>query len=158
MYIEHSVHVDHPIKACSDALMEGPRKWFPRTGQKNVSKVGVHVAGVPIRKRVTVEIGDPVKTSTWAVVPLTWKATFPQKLFPEMTGKVELSPSDKEVTRLTVSGMYEPPLGGLGRQLDQAVMHNVAEATVKELAESIAQRLEDALRKEGTPPEKKTSR
>jgi hypothetical protein len=37
-------------------------------------------------------------------------------------------------------------------------MHNVAEATVKELAESIAQRLEDALRKEGTPPEKKTSR
>jgi carbon monoxide dehydrogenase subunit G len=92
------------------------------------------------------------------VVPLTWKATFPQKLFPEMTGKVELSPSDKEVTRLTVSGMYEPPLGGLGRQLDQAVMHNVAEATVKELAESIAQRLEDALRKEGTPPEKKTSR
>jgi hypothetical protein len=158
LYIEHSVHVDHPIKACSDALMEGPRRWFPRTGQKNVSKVGVRVAGVPIRKRVTVEIGDPVKTSTWAVVPLTWKATFPQKLFPEMTGKVELSPSDKEVTRLTVSGMYEPPLGGLGRQLDQAVMHNVAEATVKELAESIAQRLEDALRKEGTPPEKKTSR
>ncbi|MGA7910983.1 MAG: hypothetical protein WB682_11555 [Candidatus Dormiibacterota bacterium] len=150
MYVEHSVHVEHPIKECSDALMEGPRKWFPRTGDKNVTKVGVHVAGVPIRKRVAVEIGEPVKTSTWAVVPLTWKATFPEKLFPEMTGKIELSPSDKDVTRLTVSGMYEPPLGSLGRQLDQALMHNVAEATVKELAESIAARLEKALRKE--PP------
>jgi hypothetical protein len=157
MYIEHSVHVEHPIKACSDALMEGPRKWFPRTGDKNVSKVGVHVAGVPIRKSVSVEIGEPVKTSTWAVVPLTWKATFPQKLFPEMTGKIELSPSDKDVTRLTVSGMYEPPLGSLGRQLDQALMHNVAEATVKELAESIAKRLEKALHKEGPSTEKKTS-
>ena len=152
MYIEHSVHVDHPIKACSDALLEGPRKWFPRIGDKNVSRVGVHVAGVPIRKRVAVELGEPVKTSTWTVIPLTWKATFPEKLFPEMTGKIELSPSDTDVTRLTVSGMYQPPLGGLGRQLDQALMHNVAEATVKELAESIAARLEKALTGEARKP------
>ncbi|HSP10633.1 MAG TPA: SRPBCC family protein [Candidatus Dormibacteraeota bacterium] len=152
MYIEHSVHVAHPIKACSDALLEGPRKWFPRIGDKNVSKVGVHVAGVPIRKRVAVELGEPVKTSTWTVIPLTWKATFPEKLFPEMTGKIELSPSDPDVTRLTVSGMYEPPLGSLGRQLDQALMHNVAEATVKELAVSIAARLEKALKGEGRTP------
>ena len=152
MYVERSVHVAHPIKACSDALLEGPRKWFPRIGDKNVSRVGVHVAGVPIRKRVTVELGEPVKTSTWTVIPLTWKATFPEKLFPEMTGKIELSPSDPDVTRLTVSGMYQPPLGGLGRQLDQALMHNVAEATVKELAESIAARLDKALKAEGREP------
>ena len=150
MYIEHSVHVEHPIKACSAALMEGPRKWFPRIGDRNVSRVGVHVAGIPIRKRVTVQLGEPVKTSTWAVIPLTWKATFPEKLFPEMTGKIELSPSDHDVTRLTVSGMYQPPLGSLGRQLDQALMHNVAEATVKELAESIAARLEKALRRDAS--------
>ncbi|HUZ86144.1 MAG TPA: hypothetical protein VNF26_04270 [Candidatus Baltobacterales bacterium] len=152
MYIEHSEHVDHPIKACSDALLEGPRKWFPRIGDKNVTRVGVHVAGLPIRKRVTVELGEPVKTSTWTVIPLTWKATFPEKLFPEMTGKIELSPSDRDVTRLTVSGMYQPPLGSLGRQLDQALMHNVAEGTVKELAESIAARLEKALKGEARKP------
>jgi hypothetical protein len=50
---------------------------------------------------------------------------------------------DRDVTRLTVSGMYEPPLGRVGRQLDAAVMHKVAEATVQELAESIAKRLDD---------------
>ncbi|HYM97826.1 MAG TPA: hypothetical protein VET26_11020 [Candidatus Sulfotelmatobacter sp.] len=148
MYVQHSVHIEHPVKACSEALMEGPKKWFPSLGGKNVSKVGVRVAGVPVRKRVAVEIGEPVKTSTWTVIPLTWKATFPEKLFPEMTGKIELAPSDKEVTRLTVSGMYQPPLGSLGRQIDEAVMHNVAEATVKELAESIASRLEKALHRE----------
>jgi len=152
MYVEHSVHVGHPIKGCSEALLEGPRKWLPRIGDQNVSRVGVHVAGVPIRKRVTVELGEPVKTSTWTVIPLTWKATFPEKLFPEMTGKIELSPSDRDVTRLTVSGMYQPPLGSLGRQLDEALMHNVAEATVKELAESIAARLEKALKAESGKP------
>jgi hypothetical protein len=142
MYVQHSVHIERPVKEVSEALMDGPSKWFPRMGGKrNVSKVGLHVAGVPVRKKVEVEIGEPVRTSTWAVVPVTWKATFPEKLFPEMTGKIEVAPVTKDETRLTVSGMYEPPLGKLGEQLDEALMHNVAQATVKELAESIAEKL-----------------
>jgi len=152
MFVQHSVHVEHPVQACTAALMEGPPKWFIR-GDESGSTVGLHVAGVPVRKRVVVELGEPVRTSTWTVIPLTWKATFLQKLFPTMTGKIELAPSDRNVTRLTVSGMYQPPLGRLGEQLDEALMHNVAQGTVKELAESIAQRLEKALasspRKEG---------
>lgn len=146
MYVQHSVHVNHPVKAVSGALAEGPQKWFPKIGGRNVAKVGVHVAGVPVRKRVAVELGEPVKTSTWTVIPISWKATFPEKLFPVMTGKIEVAPTERDVTRLTVSGMYQPPLGKLGQQLDEALMHNVAEATVKELAESIAQRLEKAIR------------
>jgi hypothetical protein len=112
-------------------------------GGKKTSTVGVHIAGIPVRKKVEVELGEPVKTTTWTVIPLSWKATFPRRLFPMMTGKIELAPVDKNVTRLTVSGMYEPPLGPVGRQLDEALMHKVAEATVQELAESIAKRLAD---------------
>jgi hypothetical protein len=145
LYVQHSVHVQHPVKEVSAALAEGPQAWFPHMGGKNAATIGVHIAGVPVRKRVTVEFGEPVKTSTWTVIPITWRATFPKKLFPEMTGKIELAPSDKDVTRLTVSGMYQPPLGKLGEQLDEALMHNVAEATVKELAESIGERLEKAI-------------
>jgi hypothetical protein len=52
---------------------------------------------------------------------------------------------DARVTRLTVSGMYEPPPGQVGKRIDEALMHNVAQATVKELAESIARRLGAAL-------------
>jgi len=63
-----------------------------------------------------------------------------------MTGKVELAPVDGRITRLTVSGMYEPPLGRVGKELDDALMRRVAQATVKDLAESIAQRLESSLR------------
>lgn len=142
MYVQHSVHIDQSVKACTEALISGAGKWFPRLGAKNVGAVGIHVAGVPVRKRVVVELGEAVKTETWTVLPVSWKATFPEKLFPEMTGRIELAPVEENVTRLTVSGMYEPPLGRIGKQLDEAVMHNVAQATAKELAESIAKRLE----------------
>ena len=145
MFVQHSVHLEHPVKEVSQALMEGPQRWFPRLKRENVASIGLHVAGLPVRKDVEVEIGDPVKTSTWAVVPLTWKATGPEGLFPKMTGKIEVAPSGKAETRLTVSGMYEPPLGKLGEQLDEALMHNIAEGTVRELAEQIAARLESAV-------------
>ncbi len=143
MFVQHSVHVSRPVADCSRELLESPQRWFPRMRGKNVSQVGIRLAGLPLRKRVVVEVGEPVKTSTWAEIPLTWQATFPQKLFPVMTGKVELAAADTDVTRLTVSGMYEPPLGRIGEQLDEALMHNVAEATVKELAESIGRKLEE---------------
>ena len=142
MFVQHSVHVSRPVADCSKALLESPELWFPRMRGKNLSQVGIRLAGLPLRKRVVVEVGEPVKTSTWAEIPLTWQATFPQKLFPVMSGKVELAAADTHLTRLTVSGMYEPPLGKLGEQLDEALMHNVAEATVKELAESIGRKLE----------------
>jgi hypothetical protein len=134
MHVQHSVHIRQPIQQVSEALLDAPSKWFPKS-------VGVHVAGIPVRKRVTVEFGEPVKTTTWAVIPISWRPTFAKKLLPVMHGKVDVSPVSKEETRLTVSGMYEPPLGRLGEQLDEVVMHNVAEGTVKELAEVIAGRL-----------------
>lgn len=145
MFVRHSVHIDHPVADCTTALMSGPRKWFPRLGGKNVGSVGVHIGGVPVRKRVVVTLGEPVKTATWTVIPIDWKATFPEQLFPRMTGRIELAPVDKTVSRLTVSGMYEPPLGKLGKQLNATVMQGVADATVKELAESIAKRLDAAV-------------
>jgi hypothetical protein len=135
MHVQHSVHIQRPIKQVSDALLMSPSGWFPKS-------VGIHLAGVPVRKRVNVEFGEPVRTSTWAVIPISWKPTFGRKLLPVMNGKVDVSPVSKEETRLTVSGMYEPPFGKLGEQLDEVLMHNVAEGTVKELAELIAARLE----------------
>jgi hypothetical protein len=145
MFVRHSVHIDQPVAACTEALMSGPRKWFPRLSGKNVGSVGVHIAGVPVRKRVVVNVGEPVSTATWTVIPLDWKATFPERLFPSMTGRIELAPVDRHVSRLTVSGMYEPPLGKLGKQLDETVMQGIADATVKELAEAIAKRIAAAV-------------
>ena len=144
MFVQHSVHIDSPVEAVSSLFAKGPRKWFPLLGSASRAAVGPRVAGVGIQKKVVVEVGEPLTTGSWTEVPITWRATYIKRLFPVMTGKVELAPVDDRVTRLTVCGMYQPPLGSLGKHLDDALMHRVAEATVKELAESIAKRLEVA--------------
>ena len=141
MHVSHSVRVNRPVKEVEAALARGAAAWFPRLKADARSSVGVKIAGVPLRKGVAVEIGKPMKAGDWTNVPVTWKATGPKVLFPEMTGRIELIPLERGVTRLTVSGMYEPPLGRLGEELDHALMHNVAEGTVKELAESISKKL-----------------
>jgi hypothetical protein len=139
MHVHHSVHLHRSVQEVSSMLLDSPSKWFPRS-------VGVHVAGIPVRKRVHLLIGDPQRTSTWAAIPIWWQPTSGRKLFPVMNGKLEVAPVGKDETRLTVSGMYEPPLGWVGQELDTALMHRVAEGTVKELAEQIAKRLEEAVK------------
>ena len=141
MYIKHTVHIPHPIDACVAAVARGPRTWFPDLEDDSSSRVGVKVAGIAVRKRVAVELGSLIKDGSWAEVPITWKATAARPFFPSFSGKVQLAPVDPMVTRLTLSGMYKPPLGRLGMELDEAVMHSVAEATVKGLAESISRQL-----------------
>ena len=142
VFVQHSVHITQQIEAVSAALARGPRTWFPRLEVSSLSAVGPRVAGVGLRKKVVVDVGEPVTTGGWTEIPITWRATYLEQLFPVMSGKVELAPVDRSGTRLTVSGMYEPPLGRVGEQLDAAFMHKVAEATVAELAESIANRLQ----------------
>ena len=114
--------------------------------------VGPRIAGIPIRKSVHIEAGEPVKLGDWIEVPITWRATYITGLFPVMVGKVELVPVDPGVTRLSVCGMYEPPLGRLGKHVDDAVMHRVAKATVKELAETIGKLLESRVSLEQLNP------
>ena len=157
MFVQHSVHIGRPIEAVRASLAAGPHEWFPRFDGDSHAEVGPQVAGLGLRKKVAIEVGEPVTVGDWTEVPVKWRATFVQHLFPVMTGQVELAPVDPQITRLTVCGMYEAPLGRLGKQLDEAVMHRAAEATVKELAESIAKRLEIGLSDEGLSALKQTT-
>jgi hypothetical protein len=145
VFVQRSIHIDHPVDAVTSVLAAGPHAWFAHLDALGETEVGPHVAGIGLRKKVAVEVGPVVTTGDWTEIPVTWKATFIEKLFPVMTGKVELAPVDGRTTRLTVCGMYEPPFGPLGKQVDDAFMHKVAEATVADLAESIARRIDAAV-------------
>jgi len=146
MFVQHSVHIDRSTADCAKVLERGPRTWFPHFDGDGRSDVGLRVAGISVHKRVKVELGEPEQNGDWTNVPVTWKATFPEKLFPVLTGRLELTPVEKNVTRLTLSGMYEPPLGRLGALIDEALMHSVAEATVREVTESMARQLGGVIR------------
>jgi hypothetical protein len=93
---------------------------------------------------VTIKVGEPTTAGTWTEIPITWQASYIKKLFPLMTGSIQVEPIGDRATTLTVCGSYELPPGRLVEHLDDALMHRVAEAAVKELAQTVAVRLEEA--------------
>jgi hypothetical protein len=145
MFVQRSIHIDHPVGAVMAVITASPREWFASLDDSGVAAIGPHVAGIGLRKKVAVEVGAPMTIGDWTEIHVTWKATFIEKLFPVMVGKVELAPVDAVTTKLTVCGMYEPPFGPLGKQVDDAFMHTVAEATVADLAQTIANRIDAAV-------------
>jgi uncharacterized membrane protein len=42
-------------------------------------------------------------------------------------------------TQLSVSARYRPPLGSVGRVIDKALLHRVAEATIKDFLDRLGE-------------------
>jgi len=81
-------------------------------------------------------------SATWAV---RWEAVGRGgALFPALDADITLTPAGEEATMLTVTGVYRPPLGGLGAGLDRAIMHQVAQATIRTFTHHIGSALAHA--------------
>lgn len=55
-----------------------------------------------------------------------------------------LVPDGGNRTRLALAGSYRPPSGKAGALLDRAIMHRIATATIRSLAQRLAQALDPA--------------
>lgn len=103
--------------------------------------MGFGAAGVRVAKRVEIHVGQARRLASKTLLPVSWKATGPSALFPVMEGDIEVAPLGPRLTQLSFSGRYEPPLSVLGRALDRALLHRVAEATVKDFLDRVGDRL-----------------
>jgi hypothetical protein len=152
MYVKASVIADHPVRESIAALLEEDEAWFPHLVQSVGESSGTHLvavgftlAGVPIQKKVEVELGPIRHELDWLRVGVSWRPASAAAMFPSMDGEFHLEPNTYRDTRVTVSGSYVPPLGLAGHGLDVALMHRVAEATFKDLAIAIAAELDRRL-------------
>jgi hypothetical protein len=59
-----------------------------------------------------------------------------------MEGDIELAPFGPGASHLAMSGRYTPPYGGIGQALDRALLHRVAEATVRDFVQRVAERIQ----------------
>jgi len=98
-------------------------------------------------KLVQVRFLDPVYRGDVMTVGLRWEATGPAgSLFPVLDADIAISPGGEKGTpaaqqpaRLALTGAYRPPLGRLGARLDQAVLHRIATATMRQLLGGVAE-------------------
>jgi hypothetical protein len=93
-----------------------------------------------IKRSVAIELSDPVRTRSKVIIPFSWRASgLTAGLLPAMEGDLEIAALDSAMTQLAISARYEPPLGAVGRMLDRAALHRVAEATVKDFLDHLGE-------------------
>jgi hypothetical protein len=166
VFVRYFCGIDLPYIEAEGVLLQDPSSWLPglveesdEAGIRLLARVGFG-AGLPIRKLVEVTVEEPLRVPGRTVVPLRWATGVEHSPLPGMEGDLELSQFGPDACHLAMSGRYTPPYGPVGEALDRALLHRVAEATVRDFVERVA----DAIRAQamrnrhpsttgaGTPP------
>jgi hypothetical protein len=149
MYIRHDVPIDQPVREVRRELLGPPERWLPASvgdplGEgRYLVRVGFKAPVGRIGKQVELTVGPPEAPGDWLVVPVAWHATGPGGLFPVLDGKLTVQPLGPHSSTLWMGAIYEPPLGGLGHELDDVALHNVASATIEDFVQGVAARLSE---------------
>ena len=125
------------------ALARDPRLWLPGLAEQANHCGDVLLADVGfgetirIQRTVRVELGRPIRSGSKVIFPLRWAASGPAGLFPSLDADLDVAPLGDGRTQLAMSARYVPPLGGVGRVIDRAVLSRVAEATLKDFLDRL---------------------
>jgi hypothetical protein len=149
MLLRYFVVVARPIEEIETELVAGAQNWMPALAWKSngqglrlLSELGFEVGKRRIARRIEVELGAPRRLTGVTLLPIRWKASSQAGLFPALEGNLEIAPIGKRTTQIGLSASYEPPLGLMGKIADRALMHRVAEITVKDFLDRIGDQLQ----------------
>ena len=126
-----------------DGLLTASRSAYAEHG---TALVRVGPAGAPqgASRLVTVRYRNLVTRGDTAVLTLRWEAAGPgSALFPVLDADITLAPAADESVLLRLTGAYRPPLGALGAAADRAILHRIAQATIRTFLHQLAVALAD---------------
>lgn len=111
-------------------------------GEKLLSELGFIFGRNRVQRRADVTVGAMRRIVGAALVPIRWRSASASSLFPVLDGQLEIAPVGLKQTQLGLSATYEPPLGLVGQVADRALLHRIAEVTIKDFVERVAKRME----------------
>ena len=148
MFVRYYLDIVASFHDVEGAILDDPETWVPgllraaeHGGQHLLAEVGFAVDTRRIDKQVQIELGAPIRTPSKTVLPMTWRATRPEGLFPHLDADIEVASLGADRTQLSISARYRAPMGALGRMLDRALLHRVAEATVKDFLDRVGEQV-----------------
>ncbi len=142
MFIHYSTHVPvglAEVEKRLDQIRAHLEEWADiayREGEDLRSRVGP-VDG--LAKSVSLEIGLAEIHRSGLVYPIKWTASGAAVLFPELNADLALSQMGSSMTSLSLDGTYEPPLGVVGRVVDRVLLGRLADATVRNWMDRLAE-------------------
>ena len=149
MLIRYFGEIATPFEVVEQAMLAAPERWMPglvrdteREREALLSEVGVRDDGGRSRRPAEVTFGEALRLPAKTILPMRWKPSSAWPLFPEIEADLEVASLGPSRTQLSVNARYSPPLGRLGSVIDRALLHRVAEATVKDLVDRVGAALE----------------
>jgi hypothetical protein len=144
MFARYFVELPIPADDVVHALSRDPRGWLPglaeqanSKGDRLLAEVGVGET-IGLHRKVIIELGPVVHATSKSFFPLRWTASGHPGLFPALDADIEVAPLGADRAQLAMSARYVPPLGAVGRMIDRALLSRVAEATVKDFLDRVA--------------------
>jgi hypothetical protein len=153
MFVRYFLEIELPFDKVEGALLQSPRAWMPGVaadaemrGERLLAEVGFGGPGHRLGRKVEVEVGEVIRFPSKTVLPISWRAVAAEALFPSLEADIEVAALGATRTQLSVSARYRPPFGLVGRIVDRALLHRVAEATLKDFLDQVGQALQDIAR------------
>jgi hypothetical protein len=157
MFIRYYIELSLPIAKVEQALVGSTAGWLSAMageaqarGDGLLGDVGVGPLGTPLRRQVRIQLGGPVRFPSMTSLPLTWEPLGLEGLLPRLDANLELGALGGDRTQLAISARYRPPLGVVGRAVDQVLLHRVAEATLKDFLDRLGQAITQQAMTDGT--------
>jgi hypothetical protein len=151
-------YVNRPYAQVRDALSEDALAVFQSAtkaaasrARSIASELRVNIGGIGVEADIRISVKNiEEKISEAMSAPITrlqleWEATMMPRLFPLMKADISIYPLTATETQLDFSGLYELPLGALGKAVNAVVGHRIAEVSVHRFVSDVAGYLRQAL-------------
>jgi hypothetical protein len=151
-------YVNHPYEQVRIALtkdaplvFQSATKAAASRAQSVASELRIDLGGIAIETDIRISVTNiEVKERQGMSEPVTrlqleWEAARMARLFPLMKAELSIYPLTGTETQLDFQGLYEPPLGQLGKAMNAVAGHRIAEASVHRFVSDVADYLRRTL-------------
>jgi hypothetical protein len=146
MFVRYFLEIDVPFDLVEHALLRSPKEWIPgmaaeaeARGELLLAEVGFGRSAYRLGKSVEIELGEGTRFPSKTVLPMSWRPAGGESLLPSLDSDIEVAALGPNRTQMSISARYRPPLGVVGRVIDRALLHRVAEATLKDFIDRAGQ-------------------
>lgn len=148
MFIYYFTYAHRPMENILALFSAEPNEWVSQIFQQALEdsdlvrvRLGVGER-IRLSKEAWVQLGEPEALKRGVLIPIRIQVTGSPMLFPTLEGEIEIAAIGGELTQLTLSGNYTPPIGAIGDAIDKVLLHRVVESSIKHFVEAMAKSLE----------------
>ena len=151
-YVNHSyAQVRDALSEDALAVFQSATKAAASRAQSIASELRADIRGIGVEADISICVKNVEEKAPAAMsAPVTrlqieWEAATMPRLFPLMKAEISIYPLTATETQLDFSGLYEPPLGPLGKAVNAIIGHRIAEVSVHRFVGDVAGYLQQAL-------------